>query len=83
MSPKNVSLVHLLTQYDIKLSAKERIPNIFRLGNFLKAAKDVENFMSQGISAEISVVKFFDVDLPPVKKWLEQAVKQVHSQNAE
>jgi len=36
-------LVGLLTQHDQKVSARERSPNIYRLGHYLKAAQTAED----------------------------------------
>lgn len=75
----------MLTQYDQKMSARERHVNIYRLGNFLEAASKVnEDLISAGakddevMTPEIAEAMFasmdrrFDLNFPPVKKVVKQ-----------
>lgn len=42
-----------LTQFDQKLAAKERFPNIYRLGHYLEAAHKIEaDLMSNGLKGD-------------------------------
>lgn len=76
-----------LTQYDQKLSARERSPNIYRLGHLLGAAEQVVSDLAKAgldgseiMSDEIAEVMYkslgrrFEPDFFPIKK----VTKQIH-----
>jgi len=75
----------MLTQYDQKLSSRERSVNIYRLGHFLgaseKVASDLASAGAKGddvMNTQIGEVMFasmdrhFDLGFPPVKKVVKQ-----------
>ena len=75
---KNETLTSLLTQWDVKLSAKERIPNIYRLGHLLAAAANIAKDMDfENLSAETAARRWLLPDFPPVVKWLKQSERKV------
>lgn len=74
------SLKSFLTQYDVQLSKRGRMPNIHRLGHFLGAAdeveKDVEERLDSSDPADLaelshSIMQHFE-DFPPRRKILKQ-----------
>lgn len=73
-----------LTQYDQRMSKKERHPNIYRLGHYLKASGNVKEavlsiatgneLMSPGVAHEMvaSMSHEFTPDFPPAKNVVKQ-----------
>lgn len=65
-------LIHLLTEYDIKLSKRQ--PNMYRLGHYFKAVDDAFDDLPN--DATINDLKkslsrrFIVSDMPPVKKFI-------------
>jgi len=65
-----------LTAFDEKLSARERTPNIYRMGHYLKAAQKAEAYVKnlKGSTNDAALEKFrkalkreFESDFPPLK----------------
>lgn len=78
-------LKSMLTQYDQKVSARERHVNIYRLGHLLEAASKVEGDLTsagakggEAMTPGLAEVMFasmdrrFDLNFPPVKKTVKQ-----------
>lgn len=67
-------LIHLLTEYDIRLSKRQ--PNMYRLGHYFKAADDAFDDLPN--NASINDLKkslsrrFIVSDMPPVKKFIKE-----------
>lgn len=75
----------LLTQYDAKVSSRERHVNIYRLGHLLEAGHKVtEDLDAAGVTDDMemtteiadifdrSLSRRFEDDFPPVKKLIKQ-----------
>jgi hypothetical protein len=75
----------MLTQYDQKVSARERFPNIYRLGHLLEAGHKVEadlgdagvrddDVMNGEIAAAMyeALARRFEPGFPPIKKVVKQ-----------
>jgi hypothetical protein len=79
-----MQLVSYITQYDMKVSRRERSPNIYRLGHLLGAAQRAED-KTKGLGGrddEASLKKYlaavkreFEPDFPPLKRF-EKAVNK-------
>lgn len=74
-----------LTNYDRKLSARERSPNIYRLGHLLDASQQVEqDLASSGVRGDDtmngelaalmyeSLARRFEPGFPPIKRTVKQ-----------
>lgn len=53
-----------LTQYDQRLAKRERQPNIYRIGHFLKAADDMEKAVKSGQDMESAFAESFTPSAP-------------------
>lgn len=63
-------LASALTEYDRKVSARERIPNIHRLPLLFEAMDAALATHAEGAPLRIALIAYFDPDFPPIKKYL-------------